>query len=1596
MKNKKMKIISSIILMLIILIISSKAMATITINGSNYYAKEDISWSGSIITVTGGNHPGTYYCANHGRSLGTEMISSYTPISTSASTGWVSVQGITDKTNLSSKRANTVTVKKDDLKEVINQNLAAGNRTATVSEGVTTKARDPLEAAIYAFACTEEFGLSTEHIRDAIWNYGNLIGESNAAEETNPILWNAALGYVDWAGYDPVDKDSKYKYEENQGTFETGNNQPNLVSDASEAKVNFDYGISSYVVGPFTISYDPGYEDEYIKFTKDFNVKVVKQDGIEITSFKILNAEKAVVEKVPNGDNFYVEFPYEGNEDIEYIKLLASVKYISLVHGESTKYDTQIQTWQYRFGDASSSTITTYNHTRDDCPKKGTTETVSGWTTNDYNCITGWYINVALSGELEHTATLTEVMQDFKQIDGYIQWKTAETEVEVKFDEEIMEIAGYVWEDGEEGKSQEINGKKDNNETPFVGIEVRLYEYNQNTGVATLATVKGNNPTLTDDNGYYSFKGVDPTNKYYVMFTYDGMIYTNTYGAGKPEYNTPDWNASSKGSELVNDRAIFNEKFLTIGSYPKAYRVPVQIFSTDYLTDGYNEVFDKDDERVKNYKDKITQQLGEYLKQHNKLEEQDYIKQIYEPILQQISDNNEKIIAKKILQYIWDCRINSYAGHESVKNGQEAINGLYPYKNKIVLTNNLGEKVVANEEKIINGYYVVYNGQLHVNQGLIKRNSTNLELTEDLSKTIVSINKKDETYNYGALSKKELGLISSDVQTYIQNIANSDYNYVTADSGWNSVAQYPIESAPEPIQVYLTYKIMIKNASNIPTSVDELVTYFDTKYYSYSDTYTTTQGVTFDAVQVAYIENGVENELDVGINTSVGSRYGASSETGEELGTDLYIYLDRDIILENETTLAVYVTYRLGGNSEKDRKYHCTYRSDRGNTASAILQDALIDDEAQLSVGAMSEINGFKTFYAKDADDENTIKKYSNYYKNINGKQYRAAGVLDFNSIPGNLNTTEIRNAEENYGKASNNRIEIEDDWDDASTLIFKRTGNRALIGNVWETVNQPANVWQSNENYPTYNDSYKVKDITVQLIELKDGKQYIRALTSTDVNGQYQFSGYVPGDYTVRFVYGDKVNYNSNPMVQVSPYTTFSINGQDINCAYNGQFYQSAKANPNTNNTQFWYAGEEADTRRYSDAYDETSIRMSVNNSLTQYTYKDVVDIIEHPGKQMAYAYTSVLDIYPEYAKKETVEQNPGYTISHIDFALTPRTVSDLRIEKKVSHIKLILQNGNVQFDADTSTIREQGVPGVVQAAEGNNINISMSSELVNGATLEITYTITVINQSPRETITYYKDASGNVIAMGLYNEEAGNLVYYEGDIRIYRNEPFTIQADGTYASLINAGTTQLIPLDSTKTEVIETEASALAIADFVPNNLNFIKTDYTGKTVNEYWNLYNSAVNSAIWENLNGTKVDLDNKFYKHNTDNAIANMNAEEVYNSNEIVLTSEDNPLVTTKLKSGEEVSADIVLSKIISVNDESTDKKSYQNSVRILKIFNSNSRIQDMVGAESEKVIIADPTGIGNGYLVLLVVLLSILVIAIGVVLIKKFAIVKKV
>ena len=206
-----------------------------------------------------------------------------------------------------------------------------------------------------------------------------------------------------------------------------------------------------------------------------------------------------------------------------------------------------------------------------------------------------------------------------------------------------MKIGGFVYEDYTQTKENITNGIKDVADIALPNVEVALYdaETNQLAELVPLAREKLSatsaeindkddytrriNPTLTDENGYYEFRGVSTEKKYYVKFTYNGQSYiatdylasigpngTTNYSYSNVQamvqagqYDGPSdngvtlsvdrWKETSKGTEKQSERDNFDERFESIGSSPNNYETTNSLNIRNYLESAngtlYNETF---------------------------------------------------------------------------------------------------------------------------------------------------------------------------------------------------------------------------------------------------------------------------------------------------------------------------------------------------------------------------------------------------------------------------------------------------------------------------------------------------------------------------------------------------------------------------------------------------------------------------------------------------------------------------------------------------------------------------------------------------------------------------------------------------------------------------------------------------------------------------------------------------------------------------------------------------------------------------------------------------------------------------------------------
>lgn len=137
--------------------------------------------------------------------------------------------------------------------------------------------------------------------------------------------------------------------------------------------------------------------------------------------------------------------------------------------------------------------------------------------------------------------------------------------------QKYVDISGYVWNDGNSGKTTVRNNIYDTNETLLKGVIVRLVDVNNKNKIIAQKT--------TDNKGRYKFEKVliDELSNYRVEFSYNGLIYqcvekekeytgTNT---SKAEEQQADREQLNKGYAIVEkDRARSGD---SLTSHPLTY-----------------------------------------------------------------------------------------------------------------------------------------------------------------------------------------------------------------------------------------------------------------------------------------------------------------------------------------------------------------------------------------------------------------------------------------------------------------------------------------------------------------------------------------------------------------------------------------------------------------------------------------------------------------------------------------------------------------------------------------------------------------------------------------------------------------------------------------------------------------------------------------------------------------------------------------------------------------------------------------------------------------------------------------------------------------
>lgn len=590
-----------------------------------------------------------------------------------------------------------------------------------------------------------------------------------------------------------------------------------------------------------------------------------------------------------------------------------------------------------------------------------------------------------------------------------------------------------------------------------------------------------------------------------------------------------------------------------------------------------------------------------------------------------------------------------------------------------------------------------------INLGIYLREQPNASLIKDLNNIKVSLKGQTHTYNYRERFNNS--------KVYTEGKELKDLEPQVKFQGKYSEMTYsrPIYASDityegtDELTVKVIYEIgIINKTTNLKMKISEIYDYFDIKY------------------ELKTIGRKIDKNGYVIEDTSI---------KWEEINNQnnyKCIKLSTDIVVEPQKEEKIYVELEVSKDKISE----------------------ILDGNKNIKLDNIAEIGSYGTM-------------------DSTGKVY---GGIDQNSEPGNANPLNPKTYEDDTDKAP------------GLSLILQKNA-RKVTGKVFldniETSKDSTKIMTGEErkgNGQYDNGEKGIKEVEVKLVYANNPEEVVKvydeesktltkdAIVKTNSNGEFEISGFIPGEYLIKYKWGDK-EYKVQE--------------------YKGTVIDESIWNKNEQNNE-WYKTTEP---RYSDAVDNYEIRENIDNQTKKIinanikTINDYVEgsklILEDSTEEELItkmdSTTQDFKVNIEYSNenseiKDEFEKNPDgslkldsegnlisknefkNTIKNVDFGIVERPRQQLNVEKHIKQVKITLSNGEILVNARVEKDQNgkyqlvERIPYTVYLPRTNTkegaIKIEIDQELIEGAKLDVIYEITIKNVSEIEYISeeYYK----------------------------------------------------------------------------------------------------------------------------------------------------------------------------------------------------------------------------------------------------------------
>lgn len=347
-------------------------------------------------------------------------------------------------------------------------------------------------------------------------------------------------------------------------------------------------------------------------------------------------------------------------------------------------------------------------------------------------------------------------------------------------------------------------------------------------------------------------------------------------------------------------------------------------------------------------------------------------------------------------------------------------------------------------------------------------------------------------------------------------------------------------------------------------------------------------------------------------------------------------------------------------------------------------------------------------------------------------------GRIDMDSAPENCNPENVNTYEDDTCGAPPLTLKI---GQDDNGLKEKRIRGTVFNDN---TESKELRTGMTREGNGKFEEDVEgtVSKVTVELIDTEtnaDAKLYpnpdnaVDGKIDTESNGYYDFNGLIPGKYILKYTYSDgSVIYTKageQEPVRIQDYKSTIIKSDYL------------KNVIKNNNDKLWYLNNDVVTNKFSVAVDDYQQRKNINDYYSTVSYGLQSDYYASLNRQMI-ANTADMEVFIEDSECPQGGTEYGktfvYDYKNVDFGIVERPKESINVTKEISYIRLILANGQVLIEGDPRT---ESMKYLIYP-NGGMLKIEIDNEIIEGAKLEVTYEIKVENNSELDydNENYYK----------------------------------------------------------------------------------------------------------------------------------------------------------------------------------------------------------------------------------------------------------------